>query len=216
MKSTGILLSTCAALLFCGEVHAQARGPSVAALQDSVAQPALSGPEKLAALDTWLRRLAGRYRITRMGRAAGMEDCIGIGAGPGVQCVIGPPPPNPDGTAPTMVLYGVDPDVPGIRYLQVNGRSIAEGDLGKLSDDTLGFSKVQCPTTLNRQSGSSMLSCQRQVRIYAPPGSTDVLIQTHTEQRIIPPSRPGARHQQLGSQLIEFTDDLRLQRIPAQ
>ena len=136
------------ALLAAAEGGAQARGPSIVGIQERATERALleRTPEvraqRAAEMDEWLRRLHGRFSIEGPGKR--LEDCIGVGSGPGVQCVRSPAHvPNRSGvSAPSMIMYGFDPNESGIRYLLVNARSIAESDLGKLSGDSVSFRAV--------------------------------------------------------------------------
>ena len=83
---------------------------------------------------------------------------MGFGVAPGVQCELNvkwPQIPGPNGEAvmsgifgmePMMILYGLEPDELGIRYLQVNNRGLAEGATGYMIDDTVTF-KTPCVNT---------------------------------------------------------------------
>ena len=107
--------------------------------------------------------------------ARGMEDCIGLGSGAGVQCVINvlwEEEWTADGQAveegvstlaPAMIEYGLDPVASRIRYLQVDNKSLAEGAAGVLKGDTL-TTRVRCANT------EAVKHCERVMRIYAPPG----------------------------------------------
>jgi len=85
---------------------------------------------------------------------SGMGDCIAIGTGPGIQCILDvkwpdlyevryPEPDSldartgvfevPGGVAnlsPSMALYGMDPASGGLRYLLVDSKGIAKGTTG--------------------------------------------------------------------------------------
>jgi hypothetical protein len=136
-------------------------------------------------MDAWLRRLVGRFRIQGvnskdgtdepdMQTATGMEDCIGLGTGAGVQCVINvvwneqfdDQGQYADGgissLAPAMIEYGFDPVASRVRYLQVDNQSLAEAGAGVLKGDTL-TTRVRCANTPAAQ------LCERVTRIYAPP-----------------------------------------------
>lgn len=93
--------------------------------------------KKLAELEIWLRRLAGKFRIdgtaTNPGGsnpAHGSAECFGIGGGPGVSCVVAATwkaprqslGNNPDrnmalygALQPLVMLLGIDPDAMEIR-----------------------------------------------------------------------------------------------------
>jgi len=208
----------CATAFAAGEASAQARGPSVMEKRSNATEsPDFARARKLGELDTWLRRLVGRYVVTRSGITQGRADCIIIGDGPGVHCVNGGAEAAQSATlfssgGPWMILFGLDPDAPGIRYLRVDGQSLAEGDLGKLSGDTVTFSRVQCPTSIQIPFRPqprfgipptiNILACYRHVRIYAPAGDEGSLIQTKTELEV---SVDNHVHS------VELTENIRLQ-----
>jgi hypothetical protein len=214
MLSRALLLA-CAALLVAVEAQAQVRGSRQE--KPGTAQSAAAHAAKLGELDAWLGRLKGRFHVSRRGRFMSLEDCTGFGDGPGIHCVIGPPQNALTVSAPTMILYGLDPDAPGVRYLQVNGRSIAEGDLGKLSGDTVTFSKVPCPKFVDEQPRIAIMTCDRKLRIYAPPHGRYILYQYITEQLVVVPTPRSGRRPlgQIATELVQFSDNIRLQRVPA-
>jgi hypothetical protein len=137
---------------------------------------------KLEDLIPWLRRLLGRYAFegyVDLGgqgnpedllRVRGSGECVGFGVAPGVQCEIDvrwPKVTGPDGEdviggvsylSPAMILYGVEPDDRGIRYLQVDNRGLAEGATGLVTGDTAAF-RTPCV--------DMAADCQRVVRITA-------------------------------------------------
>lgn len=214
LRIASIMALACGLLMGVAGAHAQGRGPSAKQLRQLAAVDAETARRAaLAELDAWLRRLAGRFRSGR-GRYEVVTDCVVIGTGPGVHCVRG----GVLDEAPTMILYGLDPDLPGIRYLQVNGRSLAEGDVGKLSGDTVIFSSVQCPTSVDRRAVVFVPNCEQQIRIYAPPGGRYVLVQTHTMQRVYVPTPPNGKRPPNNpvTRLVEFTQNVQLQRIAQQ
>lgn len=212
-------LLTFVALLAAAEVGAQARGPSIAGIQERAAERALleRTPEvraqRVAEMDAWLRRLHGRFRIEGPGKR--LEDCIGVGSGPGVQCMRSPAyiPSNSGVSAPSMIMYGFDPNEPGIRFLLVNERSIAESDLGKLSGDSVTFRAVTCPKSTDQQARIMVMTCERRLRIYAPPHGRHVLMQYITDRLVIFPTPPGGRSR--GAQLMTSTENIHMQRIRA-
>jgi len=157
-------------------------------------------PQKIV---DWLKRLVGQFSYdgyvdlssegAPQGRRAvkGAGDCTGFGPGPGVQCVMKAIWPEARGSngeeipggistlAPAMVLYGLDPDYMGIRYLQLDNRGIAEGGLGELDGETL-TSKAPCATL--------PAPCQRITRINAHPDGKLIQMQIdiqREDQRLV-------------------------------
>jgi hypothetical protein len=108
-------------------------------------------------MDVWLRRLVGRFRWegmldtqplqapvdgSNLLRVQGMGDCVAVGQGPGVQCVLdvrwpemwslaGDPVAVPNLT-PAMSLYGIDAVRERYVYLQVDNKGLAVGGPGTL------------------------------------------------------------------------------------
>lgn len=209
-------LLTLPALLAAGAAQGQARGDSIAGIQERAKERALleRTPEvraqRVAEMDAWLRRLRGRFQVTGTGGER-LEDCIGIGNGPGVQCVRGPPPYVDGVSGPSMIMYGMDPGEPGVRYLLVNERSIAESDLGKLSGNTVTFRTVSCPKSLDQQPRVMVMTCERRLRIYAAPGSRHVLMEYITERLVILPTPAGGRAR--GAQLVTTREQIHLHRL---
>lgn len=151
---------------------------------------------KVADLIPWLRRLLGQYvyeGYVDLGGKGEEEDrhpvkgsgyCIGFGLAPGVQCEIHvswPEVRGPDGEevmggvstfTPAMILYGLEPDEIGIRYLQVDSKGLAEGGTGLVTGDTAAF-RTPC--------ADIPMGCQRVVRITARSESQFVDMQIDTE-----------------------------------
>jgi hypothetical protein len=151
---------------------------------------------KVADLIPFLRRILGQYTIDGkvdlggQGKpedkwtAVGTGNCVGFGVAPGVQCELNvkwPQIPGPNGEAimsgvmgmePMMILYGLEPDELGIRYLQVNNKGLAEGATGYMLNDTVTF-KTPC---VNTQPG-----CQRVTRVTTRSDSKVVDFQIDTE-----------------------------------
>lgn len=151
---------------------------------------------KVADLIPWLRRLLGQYTYAGyvdLGGKGEPEDrrtvkgsgyCIGFGLAPGVQCelhVSWPEMRGPDGEevmggvstfTPAMILYGLEPDEIGIRYLQVDSKGLAEGGTGLVTGDTAAF-RTPCADVPT--------GCQRVVRITAKSDSQLVDMQIDTE-----------------------------------
>lgn len=201
-------------LLVSSEGDAQARGGSAEQRQQTVDSIEVHAA-RITELDTWLRRLTGRFSVSRRGRPQGIVDCAGFGRGPGVDCVLVPRPGQNGVLGPTVTLYGMDSNSAGVSYLQVNGRSIAEGDLGFLSGDTVTFSKVSCPRFVDQQPRVSIMTCDKKLRIHAPPHGKYILFQYITEQLIVLPTPPSGRRPpgQIATELIKFTEEIQLQRM---
>ncbi|MFO7325034.1 MAG: hypothetical protein DIU62_004880 [Pseudomonadota bacterium] len=150
---------------------------------------------KVAELIPWLRRLLGEYTVEGYVDVAGQgepEDrrpasgsgiCVGFGVAPGVQCqfTVTWDPPRPgrmllmpasaSAMKPVMILYGVEPDELGIRYLQVDSRGLAEGATGVVVGDDGSF-KAAC---VDMPDG-----CERITRITALPESKYIEMQVDT------------------------------------
>jgi hypothetical protein len=148
-------------------------------------------------MDVWLRRLEGRFRIEgvfyRDGEEAdarhakGMEDCVTIGPGAGMQCVINviwDEDYGADGQsgqtgvsalAPAMIEYGFDPVASRIRSLQVDNQSLAEPGEGTLKGQTMS-SSTRCANTPAAQ------LCQRVTRVYIPPDRSYISVTIEVER----------------------------------
>jgi hypothetical protein len=151
---------------------------------------------KMADLIPFLRRILGQYTVDGkvdlggQGKpedrwtAVGTGSCVGFGVAPGVQCELNvkwPQIPGPNGEAvmsgifgmdPMYILYGLEPDERGIRYLQVNNKGLAEGATGYMLNDTVTF-KTPCVNTAP--------NCQRVTRVTARSDSKVVDFQIDTE-----------------------------------
>lgn len=103
-----------------------------------------------------------------------------VGDGPGVHCLISvpwlqpvvfqPPPPFHHAKTttitwpgrilePATILFGIDPDALAVRYLLVDGKSIAEEASGSLQGDTVTFT-TECV--------NESVSCRQKLSILAP------------------------------------------------
>lgn len=135
-------------------------------------------------LIAWLRRLLGRFsyegyvELRGEGESAlrqpvrGSGNCVGFGSAPGVYCTIQvawPEVKGIDGAAvpggisslvPATILYGLDPDFVGIRYLEVDSKGMANAGHGYVRGNTL-----QTTTPCVDRPGN----CQRVARINAHP-----------------------------------------------
>jgi hypothetical protein len=216
IRLVGAVAVLAASVLLPGsELFAQGRGPSAAQLRDQ-APEARNTPEnrarKHAEIDAWLRRLPGRFRISgvisnnmmgycagRMARTCyvpdgpppiplnGMMDCVLVGQGPGVNCVINADWKMPDSSklpivletwlSPGVLLFGMEPDASGIRYLQVSDRSVGEEGRGKLTGEVALFTFLGLPFRPDepgkRVRASRCPTCSRSVKIIAPADSRD-------------------------------------------
>lgn len=139
-----------------------------------------SGPP--TEMHVWLRRLAGRFRYegtldrepgsvpdpslpANTAQVEGLGDCVTIGAGPGVHCVINLdwPPPYPrtlEGVSPeafvdpvfvanldpAMILFGIDAGASQLAYLQVNQKGLAEPGTGVVVGNIARF-EAPCVNT---------------------------------------------------------------------
>jgi hypothetical protein len=144
---------------------------------------------KASVLIDWIRRLLGQYtfegKVDLGGKGnpqerwtvTGSGTCVGFGVAPGVQCEINvrwPQIPGPNGQeivsgvsdlTPAMILYAMEPDDLGIRYLQVNSKGLAEGATGYIIGDTATF-KTPC--------------------VNAPPGCERIItITTESDSKVI-------------------------------
>lgn len=151
---------------------------------------------EVADLIPFLRRILGQYSVDgkvdlggqgkpeERWTALGSGYCVGFGIAPGVQCEFNirwpaVPGPNPEDAmsgitamTPVMILYGLDTDEIGIRYLQVNSKGLAESATGTMVNDTVTF-KAPC--------ANAAADCQRTTRITARSDSQIVDMQIDTE-----------------------------------
>jgi hypothetical protein len=151
---------------------------------------------KVADLIPWLRRLLGQYSYNGwvdLGGQGNPEDrrpvrgvglCMGFGVAPGVQCEINVRWPQVKGPAgeevmggvstldPAMILYGLEPDEIGIRYLQVDNTGLAEGATGTIIGNTATFTAPCADIPGN---------CRRITQITADSDSKIVDMQIDTE-----------------------------------
>lgn len=177
-------------------VNAQARGESVLSLQERMnADSELADTTKRSDLEAWIPRLIGRWRFETRADGITRVDCTSIGSGPGVLClsrVVKPNPATDPPEAPDFTLYGVDPDLPGVRNLRVSGLSIADHDeAGRLKGNTVTF-QSPCPLPVHTPAPSRYaepppipVRCEHQIRIFAPPDSNIVLFTRRTDMTFI-------------------------------
>jgi hypothetical protein len=176
--------------------------------------------------DVWLGRLAGRYTVEGLVSAVdvrlvevvaregcaycvtawGTADCIRIGTGPGVQCVLdvrweemyeivqpaaelpgpGEPPPPMGGSyelpggvphlSPAMMLFGLDPEKQAILHLVVNNKSLSEGGPGFVAGNRATF-KTTCVN------GPRLMAAMKPPP--KPPAPPDYDVVWHTCERIV-------------------------------
>jgi hypothetical protein len=152
MKVSVIAVSavlSCTALSCSGTASAQPR----------VVDEAGGDPVPDADMDVWLRRLVGNYKLDGAANSfacpsacsgvKGKVDCIAIGTGPGVQCVLNATwqeywdmrgnPTLVDYLDPSMMLFGVDPGRSAINMLLVNDKGLPEGGFGRIKGNTATF-----------------------------------------------------------------------------
>jgi hypothetical protein len=136
-------------------------------------------------MDVWLRRLVGRFQwegildTQPLGaeedgsdvlRVQGMGDCIAVGQGPGVQCVLdvrwreeftfqGTPVAVPNLT-PAMTMYGLDPIRERFVYLQVGNKGLALGGPGALYGATATLRATCIGTNLPLQAAPTPAGLQ--------------------------------------------------------
>jgi hypothetical protein len=169
----GAFALTCPAM-----VTAQARGPQAWESPDMTEDEAeATHAEELQNVNAWLRKLPGRYISTsalNAERPGIVIDCIGVGTGPGVQCMTGRGGNTERGEAAnaSMSLYGLDPLALVISRMSVNGRGIAEEfSSGKLKGDTLVFQWIDCWIPENERMKREMnvdrqiLLCKQRLKI---------------------------------------------------
>jgi hypothetical protein len=175
-------------LLASARLNAQAHGPPATEFLDEPEEDTPSTlAAKLADMDTWLREMTGRFRLSsalNSERPGVVVDCVGVGDGPGVQCMTG----RGGNTRPgeranaSMQLFGLDPLALSISRLAVNGRGIAQHAQGKVRGDTLVFRGINCAIPENIRSEMRVISCEERLKIRALP---DELLLQFTTQLII-------------------------------
>lgn len=131
------------------------------------------------AQDVWLRRLAGNFRLDGMVQVGncssggcatikGKIDCIAVGDGPGVHCIINATwqiysrfVDQSSFLDPAMSLFGLDPGRQAINLLLINDRSLPTGGFGVGKGHFAAF-KTRCR-------GANEDGCEVGIRIEARP-----------------------------------------------
>lgn len=197
----GAMILLACAVLVAGKASAQGRAPSPSRKSADQSESSILARRaaKLTELERWLGRLKGRFHIVgqidqawagQPGRTIrpvrGVADCIGVGAGAGVQCLIDatwqpitwtiqptlevqPAMSEYFTLHPTVLLFGLDPDSVAIRLLQVDDHSIAIAGLGSPKQDVLVM-KTKCGR-------SAWPVCEKVMRFTAKPGSDVVKLE---------------------------------------
>jgi hypothetical protein len=185
-----------AVALSCGIANAQPRA------EPEIHFTSIAPITEPAQVAGWLQRLPGRYKYDGMIQMdvcsqvpseggpppppsdkcqgiKGKSDCIAIGTGPGVQCILNVTWQDiftvdfESGTAtesmvsyldPAMELYGLEPGKLAMSRLIVNNKGIAEGGNGFIKGNTAFFSSP-C-------ANAASVGCYRIVRIEAKPDSS--------------------------------------------
>jgi hypothetical protein len=200
-------------------VNAQAHGPAAADfIEGPEADSPTIGPAKLAEMDAWLRRMTGRFRLssaTNSERPGVLVDCIGVGAGPGVQCMTGRGGNTPEGEPAnaSMQLFGLDPLTRTISRLTVNGRGIAQHAQGKLAGDTLVFPRTNCPVPENIRNEMDMISCVEILKIRARASGEELQFITEMILYRMPPAPPPGLPRTTGSQPTILTSTMWMKRV---
>ncbi len=122
--------------------------------------------------------------------AGGRADCVAIGKGPGVHCVINVtwvPEWTPQGEpvdggepflAPAMKLFGLDPNTPLIVQLQLDTDGVAELESTTLKGSTVKWIyETRCESDTHADA-----RCRRITRFYAPVGGSRVQLAIEFEK----------------------------------
>jgi hypothetical protein len=192
-----MLVVACVLQLVCGGAWADPRDIAELHVPLTPEQEEARRVQMAIDMDAWLRQLEGKFRIegvffrdgdeANIRHARGKEDCITIGPGAGLQCVINVVwdedygADGQDGQngvsslAPAMIEYGYDPVAAKVRYLQVDNQSLAEPNEGTLKNETVR-SSTRCANTAAAQ------LCQRVTRIYVPPDRSYITMTIDVER----------------------------------
>lgn len=194
-----LALLACVPALFAAIPAARGGAPAEPARVEELSEVVVSGERptrKVADVIPWLRRLLGEYTIEgyvdlggrgepdeqRTVRGTGV--CVGFGVAPGVQCEFNIRWPETrargggeilggvSNLSPAMILFGLEPDEIGVRYLQVDNRGLAEGSRGGIIGDSAVF-RTPCADGIE--------GCERSMRIITRSDSKLVEMQVDTE-----------------------------------
>lgn len=171
MKRDGLIrvsFLAAAAILASGPLRAQGYLPPKELREQGIATPSAARAEELAQLDTWLRRVRGRYRIVgqlgvpnwytltpceqarKRGNSCRDEapqlpqpltirgSAECIGTGPGTSCVIDRAADMPPVWFPQVILFGIDPDALTINSLVSDRTGVAEAVQASARTTTVG------------------------------------------------------------------------------
>lgn len=201
MTRSSALIAACLGVLMVGSVHGQARNVTTRKAQTR-ADPVAEHAAKLTQIDSWLRALAGQFRLSVAGTSLeGIVDCSHIGTGAGVHCIfsIGASGQR-DRWENAAMLFGIDTEGPGVHRFQLNRDSTAEMSVARLRGDAVSF-HLQCPAiqhyppviTPNGVINFTVLFCRRETRVHVGPDGRFVRIRQYTVERVLvrPPGGRG-------------------------
>jgi hypothetical protein len=168
------LMLACAAFIMSCPAQAQARGPVMrgSTIGREVVRSPEEAAAQITLLTAWLQRLPGNYELnlpswsgvaqscralspsgmcTQTGAQVflfpdfkGLAECRGIGAGPGVRCVLQSNGASRPGL-PMVILFGIQAEDPGIRLLSVDVMGVSREARGALTGSTLRLDTGRCP-----------------------------------------------------------------------
>jgi hypothetical protein len=123
--------------------------------------------EKLEDLDAWFRRRVGRFRIEGFhlslkypsipAGVTGMADCVSVGDGPGIECVVA------FDDYLKVYQYGRDPLDLKVHFINADNKGIVEAGSGRLKGRTLHHRNRIANTRASPPA-------ERATRIYIPEG----------------------------------------------
>jgi hypothetical protein len=198
-----VILMAAAAMLCSAAIRAQPRA------EPKVSLEAFVPVTEPAAMAEWLKRLAGRYTVDGMVHVVqqgdcgnlppdpavetppappeppcqpikGKADCVGVGTGPGVHCILnamwldifntdfenGTMTDLPGGVSyldPSMILFGLDPGQAAVNYMLVDSKGLPEGTIGSI---------VGHKATFTTQCVNIGPTCERVLRVEAREGAS--------------------------------------------